>query len=173
MVTAPSLPGSAWETVTNKPRQMRISAKPRPTPETTVLEKFFKKSVEMACSDKSVCNNCCKGCVRADGGFQYFTEQVEYLKEPLGSHITRAEKLKQIPEAMDLLNALKTKYGWDNQKGFMSTSGCKVPRAERSLYCQQTGCRNMHEILKSSNWEELHSKFKRLQEIRIENKLLV
>lgn len=64
---------------------------------------------------KSCKGNCCSICAKSKGYLQYIRTrgQIDYLKK---------------------------KYGWDKQTGFLTPTGCRLPRNKRSWICRTYVC---------------------------------
>lgn len=138
------------------------------------VDSFFKDALEKCCGKSDMCDMCCTGCAEASAHFDYAgSEETGHAKGSKMAHIVRAKAMKENPKAKTMLQALKTKHGWDHRAGFLGEKGCKLPRTERSVYCQETQCRHIGEILAGKSWTLLYEKLAMLKDIRKENGLLI
>ena len=89
------------------------------------LEEIFKPLLDKFCGKAESCDRCCRDCVSMNA---YFTFGDSYF------HKLNAEGLQQV-------KAVQARFGWDVAKGFLGETGCRLPRSERSAYCQEMACR--------------------------------
>lgn len=45
------------------------------------------------------------------------------------------------------INYLKKKYGWDKKRGFLTDTGCRLPRSERSWVCKSYICQAARSVI--------------------------
>lgn len=101
------------------------------------LDKIFNPLISKCCGRKS-CNNCCQGCAVWNAHFRY--EPI--IDQP--GNLQMAIDFRKNEQSAGQLNALKQKYGWDELTGFLIPfKGCRLPRSERSAYCQLMVCHVM------------------------------
>lgn len=136
---------------------------------------FFQDALDKCCGKQGSCDNCCSGCASSNAHFDYLGVQVDgkYPYESKMHQVLRWQELSKITAAMVQLNALKDRYDWDPQFGFLASSGCKLPRVERSVYCQTTQCKYIAEHINPTNWNLLYEDVSKLKEIRKELGLLI
>ena len=134
------------------------------------IEAFFQTGAETFCGKMGDCVSCCSGCAASCGGFDCAPLDPS---DKCFASLGRWDRVRETLHARNQFSALKAIYGWDRAKGFLSDKGCRLPRTERSCYCQQTQCKPLGETMRDKNWTELYEKLERLKDIRKANNLLI
>ena len=132
------------------------------------LDEFFSEAISQCCGTKDKCSNCCSWCATANGHFELIGSKIGgKFAQPYTEHVLRTALIDQVPAALAQLNKLKKDFKWTAKKGFLTKTGCSLPRDKRSVYCQSTHCVHMDPYLGNKNWALLEQLLTELREMRI------
>lgn len=100
--------------------------------------KVFKRYCRDCSRDESRLEHCCEYCNKYNG-YLITGKEICYIiiedLDDLESNIYYEPYLTQ-----KQLNQIKNKYNWDEDTGFLSRDGCRLPREKRSIACNLYAC---------------------------------
>ena len=130
------------------------------------LDNIFSPLAQKYCAKDPRCYLCCQGCATWNAHFRF----TGVLDKPCDERMIR--EFNESAGAQEAFTTLKDKYGWDPVRGFLGDAGCRLPRSERSCYCQAAVCTCFAEGLDASAKKRVDDLISVIKSIRKQGGLL-